>query len=129
MLVRLTSVTQLPPHQVLLARAAAAFESCWRLDVLDALAVAAAGGALRVFTFLPFSAGHCNDMRPRLVAEWSVRGPRHPAAMGLVAKVRDLGGCTLRVTVTQTRPWVDVVPDNASSGRYTLRGTYAYVHW
>ncbi|XP_034243516.1 uncharacterized protein LOC117646583 [Thrips palmi] len=111
-------------REALLSRAAGAFESCWRLDVLDAVAVAAGRGSLLVYTYLPYRAGRCRDMGPQQVAEWTPRSAQHPAAFGLVAKVRDLGGCPLRVTAFQTRPWTDLIPVN-KTGRFVLGGTYA----
>lgn len=117
--------------QVFLSRAAAAFESCWHLDALDAVAVMARPrpGGLPVYTYLPYHPGQCHDLRPRLAAVWSsARSPAAlaPAALGLVDKVRDLGGCPLRVTVIQARPWTDLQPGNAA-GRFLVRGTYGWV--
>ena len=107
-----------------LSRAATAFESCWRLDILNVVAVSAGSGALKVHTYLPYHPGQCHDLRPRLAAAWTPRSPHTRAALGLIDKVRNLGGCPLRVTVLQARPWTDLIRDNNGTV-LNVRGTYA----
>lgn len=77
-----------------------------------------------MYTYFPYRAGFCHDMRPILATTWTPRSPQKPAAVGLLPKLQDLGGCPLRLTVVKARPWVDFVPVNTSAN-FIIFGTLA----